>query len=112
MSTVGRLRRAFPALTDKARHRWSVLSRVLAAAVGGYALTVLLTMAVSLVLSALGVALPEAVLATSTASFLVHAAIIMATFHARSAARAWAWLASASALSTMVTSLLLPGAGT
>jgi hypothetical protein len=37
-------------------------------------------------------------LATTMASFLVYAAIVMAVFHARSAVRAWMWLAVAAVL--------------
>jgi hypothetical protein len=40
----------------------------------------------------------QALLATTMASFLVYAAIVMAVFHARSAVRAWMWLAVAAVL--------------
>lgn len=101
--------RAF-APTDTARHRWSVASRAVAAVVGGYALTSLLNTAVPLLLAAAGINLSQALLATATGSFLVYAAIIMAVFHARSAARAWAWLAVASIPQALIVILLLPRA--
>jgi hypothetical protein len=52
----------------------------------------------------------QALLATTMASFLVYAAIVMAVFHARSAVRAWMWLAVAAVPPGMVTALLLPEA--
>jgi hypothetical protein len=61
------------------------------ATVAGYALVSLMTVAVPLLLGAAGVNQPRVLLATMTASFLVHAAIIMAFFHTRSATWAWAW---------------------
>jgi len=69
--------------------RLSVLSRVVAAFGGGYVLVSVLTVAASLVLAMMGVNKAEAVLATTIASFLIYALIIMAVFHARSATRAW-----------------------
>ncbi len=99
------------ASTDTARRRWSVASRTAAAVIGGYALTSLLTLALSLLLPVLGMARPEALLAATVASFLVYAAVIMAAFHARSAARAWAMIAIAAVPAAIVVALLLPGAG-
>lgn len=98
-------------MRDTARHRWAVASRVLAASAGGYALTSLLTIAVSLLLPLAGVDLAAALLGTTMASFLVWVAIVMAVFHARSASRAWAWLAGGALVSGVVLWLLLPGAG-
>jgi len=72
-----------------ARDRLSVLSRVLAAVAGGYVVTSLLSIALALGLTALGMNKAEAVLATTMAAFLLYALIIMAVFHARTAARAW-----------------------
>ena len=87
--------------------RWSLTSRVLAATVGGYAFTSLLTLAVPLTLGVLGMNRAQALLAATTASFLVYAVIVMAVFHARSAARAWAGLVLASLPSGIVLLLLL-----
>jgi hypothetical protein len=94
----------------RARYRWSVTSRVLAAVAGGYALTSLLNIAAPLVLAKAGVNRPEALLATASASFLIYAAIIMAVFHARSAARAWIWLAVVAMPPAIATTRLLPEA--
>jgi len=76
-----------------ARYRWSVISRVIAAVFGGYVLTSLLSITLSLLLSLVGVNKAEAVLAMSMASFLMFAFIVMAVFHARTAMRAWIGLA-------------------
>lgn len=101
-----------PRMTEAgaARRRWSIAARVLAASVGGYALTSLLNLALPLALASFGVNQAQALLATTTASFLIYAAIIMAVFHARSAARAWAWLAASALPLGLVVWLLLPGA--
>ena len=72
-----------------AKQRWSVTSRTLAAIVGGYALTSLITVALSLALPWLGMNQAEAVLASTIVSFLIYAAIIMGVFQARTALRAW-----------------------
>lgn len=96
--------------SEAARRRWSTASRVLAAALGGYAVTSLLTLAVPLMLTMLGVGQAQALLAVTMASFLVHAAIVMAVFHARSATRAWIGLAGAAVPLIIVVMLLLPGA--
>lgn len=93
---------------SNARRRWSVASRVLAAVVGGYALTSLSTLAVPLLFSAAGHGQAEALHATTMAGFLVYAGIVIAVFHARSASRAWTWLAVASAPPGIVIALLLP----
>jgi hypothetical protein len=98
-------------IETEAARRWSIASRVLAASIGGYALTSLLTLALPLALASLGIDPAQALLAATTASFLVYAGIIMAVFHARSAARAWAWLAGGALPLGIVVYLLLPGAG-
>lgn len=79
-------------MSPAANHLLSVTSRVLAAVVGGYALTSLLNIALPLVLAKAGVSMAQTLLSITMASFLVWAAIIMGTFHARSAVRAWIWL--------------------
>lgn len=95
-----------------AQYRWSVASRVLAASVGGYAFTSLMTIAVSLLLPLAGMPLASAVLTATMASFLVWAGIVMAVFHARSATRAWAWMAGAAVPLGLIVWQLLPGART
>ncbi len=67
-------------------------SRILAAVIGGYALTALVTLALSLALPWVGVGQAESVLASTIASFLIYAVVIMGVFHARSALRAWTGL--------------------
>ena len=69
--------------------RLSIASRMIAAIFGGYAVTALETLALSLTLPFIGVGRAEAVFATTMVSFLIYAAVIMAVFHARSALRAW-----------------------
>lgn len=97
-----------PTLPGLWRYRWSVAFRTLAAVVGGYVVTSLSNIAVPLLLGAVGVDVPQALLATTMGSFLLYAAIIMAVFHARSATRAWLWLAGASVPFLLVTLLLWP----
>lgn len=81
------------ATTPAARERWSVAARVLAGTLGAYALTALVTVALSRLLVGAGVSAVEAVTGATLASFALFAIAAMAVFHARSAARAWAWLA-------------------
>jgi hypothetical protein len=84
---------------EGARHRWSVASRVLAAAAGGYALTALATAALSLLLPVLsGASLAESVLTATLCSFILYAAAVMWVFSTRSAVRAWAGLGAAAAV--------------
>lgn len=94
----------------KMRGTLSMASRVLAAVAGGYAFVSLLTLALSLCLPLIGVPQGHAVVATSTASFLVYGAVVMAVFHARSSARAWVWLAVAVTPLAVAVAFLLPGA--
>ena len=91
-----------------ASRRRSVTSRTLAAVVGGYALTSLLTLAVPLLFSAAGLSPAQALHTATMTGFLVYAGIVIAVFHARSATRAWAWLAFASVPPGIVAMLLLP----
>lgn len=69
-----------------ARYRWLVASRVLAAALGGYALTSALTVLLSLVWP-----LPksQAVLAATMLSFTLYAVAVIWVFSVRSVTRAW-----------------------
>ncbi|MBY8822801.1 hypothetical protein [Sphingomonas colocasiae] len=83
-------------MTPAVHHRLSLVSRIIAGAGGGYLLTSLIAMLMFLLLRAGGVARDAALLAPALASFLIYAAIVMAVFHARSAARAWLWIAGAS----------------
>ncbi len=73
-----------------AAYRWSVASRFVAAAVGGYALVTLLQLAaVALVPSAYY----KALLLTSQTGYLYYTGIIIWCFAARTARRAWLGLA-------------------
>ncbi|SER25384.1 hypothetical protein [Sphingobium sp. YR768] len=81
---------------------WPLLSRILAAVVGGYALTSLLTLLATYALPLLGVPMAQALHATTMASFLAYAAIIMAVFHAASATRAWTGLMAAAVPTGMI----------
>lgn len=96
-------------LSERTRHRWSVASRALAAAGGGYVTVSLFSLAIPLLLAALGGDRAQALLAVSMAGFPLYAAIIMAVFHARSATRAWAWLAGVALPLGIIVWLLLPG---
>lgn len=69
-----------------------MVSRVLAASIGGYAVVSLLTVAWSLLLP---LPRPTAVVAATMASFAVYAAVVMAVFSVRTATRAWLVLAAA-----------------
>lgn len=86
-----------------ARYRWSVASRVLAAALGGYALTSSLTVLLSLVWP-----LPkgQAVLAASMLSFTLYAVAVIWVFSVRSATRAWLGMLIPTALISLACWLL------
>lgn len=79
-------------MNAQARDRWSVLSRFIAASVGGYALVSLSHLAMTAVLP---MAYNEALLFTSQAGYLTWTGIIVWCFAARSARRAWSGLALA-----------------
>ena len=73
--------------------RWSIASRVLAAALGGYALAALLSSALALLLPRVSNASrADAVLTASLLSFAVYTVAALWVFHARSASRACAGL--------------------
>jgi len=97
-------------LTSEHKYRLSVASRVVAAIGGGYALVSLLTIALSLLLPRIGIDQAQTMLASSMASFVVYAVVIMAVFHARSATRAWVILIVANAPLALVAALLRDGA--
>ncbi|TCM16508.1 hypothetical protein EDF56_10787 [Novosphingobium sp. PhB165] len=93
---------------EKTRHRWSVASRTIAGTLGAYAVTALGTVAVSLVLAALGVTRSEAVTAATLASYAVFAVVAMAVFHAASPMRAWALLIGAAVPLSLIVWFLGP----
>jgi hypothetical protein len=70
-----------------ARYRLAVASRVLAAVIGGYALTSALTVLLALVSP---VSPPK--MAAQLVSFPLYLCLLLWIFHARSVARVWGWL--------------------
>lgn len=97
-------------LTDATHYRLGVASRVLAAAIGGYALMSALTVLLALPLSWWW-PMPrgQAVLVTTYISFLLYIPILLWVFHTRSAARAWGWLGWWTALTSLTCWWLLKG---
>lgn len=79
------------ALMRRARHIAPLVSRIVAAVFGGYALAALTSVAAL----ALPISKPQAVLAGMLASFLIYAGAVIWVFAARSARRAWAGLLAA-----------------
>ena len=76
-------------LSETTRHRARVASRVLAAALGGYAVMALATAVLALLLPRLGGTRAEGVLTASMLSFVCYASAVMWAFATRSATRAW-----------------------
>lgn len=94
---------------SRSRHRWGIVSRVLAASVGGYAVAALVSSALTLALVRIGgAARADAVLWASVCSFALYTAVAIGVFAARSAGRAWAGLALAG-LAAMACLLALGG---
>ncbi len=91
-------------------HGLSVTARILAAVAGGYALTSLITFALSRLLPRAGMLQSEAVLAATIASFPIYAVIVMAVFHARSARRAWLGLIAGAVPCALALGLSMPTA--
>ncbi len=81
-----------------------LVSRTLAAAVGGYLLAGVLPIPI---VALWPLARVDAVLAAMAASFAVYAVAVMWAFAARSATLAWAGLATALAVSTLAAWLVL-----
>lgn len=79
---------------SKLRAQLPLLSRILAASLGGYVLSALFSVATL----ALPTSRPEAVLWGAQFSFLIWTAAALGAFLARSATRAWFWLAISSGL--------------
>ena len=70
----------------------SNLARALAVTLGAWVLTVIIAVTLSLTIASFGVNRAETVMGVTLASFIVYPLIAMASFHTRSAARAWCWL--------------------
>jgi len=81
------------AATSGIRRGAALVSRIVAAVFGGYALGAL----VSVAALALPMAKPQAVLTGMLASFVIYAGAVIWVFAVRSAARAWAGLLIAAA---------------
>ena len=93
-------------MKGSAMQRWSLASRVLAGTLGAYALTALLTAALSVLMVRLGTDPVEATTGATIASFAVFTATAMSVFHARNMRRAWAWLALVSFACALVVLML------
>lgn len=91
-----------------AAYRWSIVSRIAAATLGGYALTSAAT-----VLLALAWPAPkaQAVLWATMLSFVIYTAAVIWAVYVRSATRAWVGMAGGAALCSALAWLLMPGAG-
>lgn len=77
---------------EKRAARWGTILRVTAATLGAYGVTSLALAALSRALIRLGTDPVEAVISLTLASFIVFAAIAIASFHGRNPVRTWAWL--------------------
>lgn len=97
-------------LTGEACYRLGVASRVLAAAIGGYALISALAVLLALPLSWWwSVPRGQAVLITTYIGFLAYVVVVLWVFHTRSAARAWGWLLLWTMLASLACWWLLKG---
>ncbi len=99
---------SIPTINPTLRHRLGVASRVLAATVGGYALTTALT---TLLLVAF-MSFPEIQIRIIALrpGVLIGIPILLWVFHARSAVRAWLWLAIWTGAASLLCWWLLVGA--
>ncbi|MGY1489093.1 DUF3649 domain-containing protein [Methylobacillus pratensis] len=93
-------------MSETARYRLAVASRIVAAVVAGYALASAVSILFALLLP---VSRAEAVLASTMLSFAVYAGIVIWVFHARSATRAWIGLLVPLAVISLACWLLMPG---
>jgi len=93
-------------LSIDSRYRLSVASRVLAAIVGGYALTA----AIKLLLILLAPVEPAGMFALLPIH-AIHIMILMWAFHTRSTTRAWLWLFAWTAVVYVVCWLLIQKGG-
>jgi hypothetical protein len=91
-----------------AAYRWSVASRFVAAAIGGYAVVTLLQVALTALLP---VADHQGLLLSSQTSYLYYTGIIVWCFAARTARRAWLGLAIAAAPLALVAAWYLTHRG-
>lgn len=94
-------------MTSSASYRWSVASRVAAAALGGYGLTSAATVLLALVLP---LSKANAVATASMLSFALYALVIIWVFSTRSASRAWLWIVGTTAILGALCYVLARGA--
>lgn len=97
---------AWASMSEPARYRWAVVSRVAAAVLGGYALTSALTL-----LLALAWPLPQAqaLMASTMLSFTVYTVVVIWVFAARSLIRIWIGLVAGTLVTTLLCLLLRGG---
>ena len=94
----------------RARPRLALISRIVAALIGGYALASVFSIFLSFLLPS---ALPEAVLGATLFSFAIYTAAIIWVFAAASAVRAWLGLLIPGALMGLLSfALQLAGSAT
>lgn len=93
-------------LSESARYRWQVALRVLAAVIGGYALTSAFTVLLALLLP-----LPQAqaVAVSTLINFLLYAVLILWIFSTRQLRTVWFFLLTATALCSTLAWLLTGG---
>ncbi|MDH4990671.1 DUF3649 domain-containing protein [Aquamicrobium lusatiense] len=96
------------ALTENVRYRLQVLSRVVAAAIGGYALASAIAVLLALIWP-----LPraEAVLVSSMLSFIWYTVAVIWVFSTRSATRAWIGMVAPTLVIALICWWLLPVQG-
>jgi hypothetical protein len=98
---------ASTSMSEQARYRWAVTSRVVAAVLGGYALISALTLLLALVWP-----LPQAqaLMASTMLSFAVYTVVVIWVFAARSLSRIWIGLVAGTLVATLLCLLLRGGA--
>lgn len=91
-----------------ARYRWMVVSRLLAAVVGGYVAANLFGALLALLLPQVTeLTLADAVVIATMLSFVVHALVAVLAFTPASAGRVWCGIAAAAGAMTALLLLLL-----
>lgn len=86
-----------------ARYRWAVTSRIVAAALGGYALTSAATVLLTLIWP-----LPraQALLAATMLSFTIYTVVVIWAFTTRTATRAWTGIVATTVVLTLLSWLI------
>ena len=94
-------------MSKMTRYRLMVASRILAAVIGGYALTAALSVLLALLLP---VSRSEATLAATMLSFILYAVVVLWVFATSSATRAWLGLLVTALPLWLLCWWLMPGA--